>query len=170
MRRSLAQILGDVRSRGTVRIVDPKSAAADPRFRIARQVQAIWESLGGDGLPDRRQVDPLAIGPALLPSVVLIDVLDGGNDYRWRLFGSRHEREYGANLTGVTILELERVNPTATSFRRVLDRTVSLRAPCPFELFYQNLGHVDRHALGVMMPLTDGSDAVTVLLGATDWQ
>ena len=169
MKKSLAELMGDGRLRGTARILDPTTAVDDPRFRAARQVQAIWEDLGDGRMPDRQQIDPVAIGPALLPLLVLIDVLEGGRDYRWRLFGSRHQEEYGANLTGSTLSELERGNPTATAFRRILDHTVSSRAPCHFELIYLNQSSVDRHALGVMLPLTNRSDDVAVLWGVTDW-
>lgn len=47
-----------------------------------------WSTLAANGaLPTRRQIDPFAIRPAL-GYVMLIDVVEGGRDFRYRLYGS----------------------------------------------------------------------------------
>ena len=169
MNKSLAELEANGQLGGVGRIVDPARAAQDPRYRIARQAHAIWESLSTPAIPDRRQIDPIALGPALLPMLVLIDVLEGGRDYRWRLFGTLHEQEYGANLVGRHLSDLEQSNPSAHALRPLLDETLSTRAPCYYELSYLNHGHLDRYATGVMLPFTDRTEDVAVVLGAADW-
>ena len=149
--------------------MDAAAVTDDPRFRVGREAHAIWTDLVNGGIPDRRQIDPLAFGPALLPMLAMLDVLQGGQDYRWRLFGTHHEQEFGANLTGTRLSELERLKTSATAFRRILDATVAAKAPVYFELTYLNSGQIHRHATGAMLPLTDGDPEIGVLLGATDW-
>lgn len=169
MKRSLAELLGSVQSGGSGKVVDSAAVADDPRYRIAREAHAIWRRCCSAGIPDRRQIDPVAFGPVLLPMLALIDVLGGGVDYRWRLFGTHHEQEYGASLTGMRLSDLEQQNPSAKPFRPILEHTVVSREPCYFELSYLNRGRVDRYATGVLLPLTDATPEIGVILGAADW-
>lgn len=61
---------------------------------------AFWQRLVPSGLPGRQHLDPIAIGPALLPYVFLADVLDGGQQFRWRLIGTHIVSHAGADDTG----------------------------------------------------------------------
>ena len=59
-----------------------------------------WRSLCGEGkLPHHRQVDPLAMRPAL-GYIMLVDAIEDGRDFRYRLYGSIVARVSGAELTG----------------------------------------------------------------------
>ena len=61
---------------------------------------AYWRSLATSGLPGRQHIDPIAMGPALLPHMFLADVLDGGQRFRWRLIGTQIVRFAGTDDTG----------------------------------------------------------------------
>lgn len=65
-----------------VQVRDEASIQDDPGFEVARQCARIWRDLVAGGRPSRRALDPTRLGPALLPWVTLIDVLDEGTDYR----------------------------------------------------------------------------------------
>jgi len=52
-------------------------------------------------LPGRADICPTAIKP-LLPHIALADVEDGGNNFRFRLFGTRIVEDSGIDLTGRT--------------------------------------------------------------------
>jgi hypothetical protein len=59
-----------------------------------------WEGLRQqERLPHHRQVDALAMRPAL-GYIMLVDVVDRGRDFRYRLYGSIVARVSGVDLTG----------------------------------------------------------------------
>lgn len=55
---------------------------------------------GADGLLARAAVDPVEIPSAILPNLVLLDVLDGGARFRWRLSGTGVTSRFGRDVTG----------------------------------------------------------------------
>lgn len=58
------------------------------------------------GLPQARAVDPLAMKPAL-GHIMLLDVLDGGADFRYRVYGSRIAQHSGFDMTGKRTSEID---------------------------------------------------------------
>lgn len=169
---STATLMEIQRQRGlstTARVVDPAEATGSRAFDKARQAEAAWRSFSASGHPTRAQVDPLALGAALLPYVVIIEVLDDGFDFRWRLFGSRHEAEYGADLTGTTVRGLMHGNPSAGSFLGILAAARRAEAPTYFRLSYLSRQVLFRNASGVFLPLSDDGANVSALLGCADW-
>jgi len=84
-------------------IIADASALAAPRLREA---YAYWSGkLAGRPMPRRRDIDPVEI-PALLPYVVLIDVLSDPLDFRYRLIGAEVRNISKANYTGKRFSEL----------------------------------------------------------------
>jgi len=57
-----------------------------------------WSQAAIDGLPTTRLVDPLALAPAL-GYLLLVDVIDEGMDFAYRLFGSRISAVSGFDMT-----------------------------------------------------------------------
>lgn len=162
-----------------VALVGESEAWADPDFAVACRVADIWVSLQADlepgARPTRHDVDPLRFGAALLPHLVLIDVLaqdrpGGPRDFRFRLFGSRHESEYGGDLTGRTLSEVARESPDAEALAAFLDAAVDATAPTYVRFSYRSRGQVVHYALAVALPLFDEMDAVSHLLVAADWR
>jgi hypothetical protein len=69
----------------------------DPRLR---QLYDYWhQRRGARRCPARSDIDPVDI-PALLPHLMLTEVIDGGARFRWRLIGTTVERYFGAAMTG----------------------------------------------------------------------
>jgi len=64
------------------------------------QLLAYWRDLAPGRIPGRCHVDPISIGPALLPYIFLTDVLDGGRRFRWRLIGTHIVNHAGSDDTG----------------------------------------------------------------------
>lgn len=66
-----------------------------------------WRSKCKDGtLPARRDIDPLEM-PYALGWIVLLEVIDGGADFRFRLYGSKVRDFTKYDWTGRRWLELE---------------------------------------------------------------
>lgn len=78
--------------------LDPELRFTEPR--LARAVDWWQERCAALGhLPGRQHVDP-AEWPGLLAHLYLIDVLDGGRRYRWRLIGTTVVELAGRDVTG----------------------------------------------------------------------
>lgn len=54
---------------------------------------------GAAAMPSRRQIDPLELGPAVLPHLMLVDV-EPGPRFRYRLFGTAVAEAFGNDPTG----------------------------------------------------------------------
>ncbi len=140
----------------------------DVQFDAARSLAALWNSWPGDP-PVRQSLDPVALGAKLLPSIVLLEAISGGEDYRWRIFGSLHEREYGADLRGRCLSEVEAQNPSADALRRVLDEARLTASPVYYRLQYSSTIGLKRRASGVVLPLANDSGEVGWLCGCASW-
>lgn len=67
-----------------------------------------WRSMvrSGETIPHRDDLDPLLDVPHLVPNVFLADALDGGDDFRIRLCGTRIADMLGCDSTGLKLSEL----------------------------------------------------------------
>lgn len=69
-------------------------------------VKAYWDAKRGvRAMPRRADIDPVELR-AHLPCIGLVDVLDDGRDYRFRLLGTEFARLFGRDSTGKTLSEV----------------------------------------------------------------
>lgn len=77
---------------------------------VLREQQDVYEywrdSAGGRPMPQRADIDPVAI-PYLLPKLSIIDVPDDGSGLRYRLAGTRLRDAYGCEVTGKRVFGLD---------------------------------------------------------------
>lgn len=80
----------------------PASARVDP---LIQAFADYWWSKRAlrDAVPDRADLDPLIEIPDLVPHIFLLDVIDGGADFRARLIGTQIVAHYGRDRTGQNI-------------------------------------------------------------------
>lgn len=75
--------------------------------RIARLLELWRQARPGPGqLPTRQHVDPIVLGPDLLPYVALVEATHNGTRFRFRLVGGKLAAQAGLDLTGHYIDEL----------------------------------------------------------------
>ena len=153
---------------GKFEIVSADSAAASARFSIPNQLYTLWQSLPGTP-PHFSHFKPGVVDPAILPNSVLMDVLGEGKDYKFRVYGTAHVAHFGADLTGLTVSEVEKINPASKIIRQVYDRVIADRDAVFFTLDYLNKNDVVKRATGVMLPLADDDDKISRLYGGMDW-
>ena len=84
---------------------DPVEIDSMPTGSPVRSLHDYWQSIApGPGLlPGRQHLDPLDIGPRVMPWVFLMDVIrtDGAPlDYRYRLVGTGNVQLVGRDATG----------------------------------------------------------------------
>lgn len=166
--RKLIDYVGNPGFQGECRFFGEAEAAADPTFEPSFRLLKIWNGLAGEP-PHRRSLDPVALGSALLPGMVLVELVDRGDDYRWRVFGSEHAVQYGADLTGAALSEIEALNPTAGAVRQLFDHVRDTAAPVFMSLAYTSRGLLVREAHGLMLPLSDDENSVGWICGYARW-
>lgn len=122
-----------------------------------------WEERrGARDIPDRADIDVLDLKP-WLGWLNMLDVIDGGEDFRYRVFGTNHVARLGVDVTGK--LASESAVAIRANFSRFLGLIVAARRPVLAQVTQKNLatGHVyEWHRLGV--PLTRGGAAVDAIL------
>ncbi|NER81305.1 MAG: PAS domain-containing protein [Leptolyngbya sp. SIO1D8] len=101
-------------------LFDPTGEAiAQP---VLQQLDAYWRALGGrSGAPaPLAAFDPLEV-TGCLPYVMMLDVLDGGADYRYRVYGREVSGRFGRDMTGRTLSEMP-VKPRIIAFFQAVYR------------------------------------------------
>lgn len=114
-------------------------------------------------MPDRRDIDPLDLGPALLPHVGLMDILEGGARVRYRLLGTKIVERWGSDPTGRCMDEV--MSGTYGAYIHSLYRTlVHARAPVFSESLFRwdTEGYLRTRRL--YLPLTHGGAEVAIAL------
>lgn len=88
-----------------------------------------WQRLrGGEDVPHATKIDPVEMRPAL-GNVMLLDVLDGGADFRYRLYGSKIAERAGFDMTGKRVSEIGTSTAVATFFVYVYQAVLKRREP-----------------------------------------
>jgi hypothetical protein len=82
-------------------LATPRTAEDVPDARL-RALYGYWiAKCAGRPMPLRRDIDVLELAP-WLGNLMLIEVLEGGAEFRYRVYGSTLAQYYGRDLTGKT--------------------------------------------------------------------
>jgi len=139
-----------------------------PPTPLLRAVMAYWnERRGARLMPSRNDLDPLHI-PTLLPQLMLLDVLRGPLDFRYRLVGTAIVDRLGRDNTGLRFSELahSRALSREAHFAHSLVEAGRPGWAC-VELY--GPGRTFSAATIVGMPLSDDGKAVNMLFYAVDF-
>lgn len=131
------------------------------------ELVSYWRAKHVDGrLPKRSDIDPAEI-KAHLPYMFMIDVVDGGREYRFRLIGTELAVINGRDSTGKTFAEVYGKDERHLAMmREVVGSAVATRQPVrtagkmfwrPDRAFYP--------VEGLILPLSSDGKTVDVLLG-----
>lgn len=115
-------------------------------------------------MPRKSDIDPTEIAIAVLPHLQIIEVVEGGARFRYRLVGTASVQAYGTDYTGRYIDEMasgDRLEFIHRVYRTVCD----LRAPVFAHNRYQTSRHTEMAANRLYMPLTVDGTAVDYILG-----
>jgi len=120
--RWLYQSLGDV----TI-VFEPE--ADDLRFEAETTVLRYWQSLDKvHGVAQSTVVDPYAVRAAL-GSIMLLDVINGGETFYYSLYGSRIADNSGFDMTHKRLSDLPTIQPIQTFFLACYRAVVQSRRP-----------------------------------------
>lgn len=139
----------------------PGELAADPTLGA---LYRYWNRRRGHRrMPDRRDIDPLKLGSALLPHLGLMDIVEGGTRVRYRLLGTAIVERFGSDPTGKFMDEV--MSGSYSEYIHGLYRElVRARAPVFSEsVFRWDAGGYLR-TRRLYLPLTHGGESVAIAL------
>jgi hypothetical protein len=144
------------------RIVDPTLAFVDPR--LAR-LAALWLEQAQEGrIPARGAFGPEALHAlGVLPNVMLVEVIDGGARFRYRLVGTEITTATARDATGKFFDELyapRTLKNRTAALRWVLRERRPLRTTDHLDV--QGREHIGYEAL--VAPLGDGGSDIALLM------
>lgn len=135
-----------------------------PSSAALTELVAYWESKRhGAALPTRSAIEPTEI-PRLLSKVFLVEVLDGGEDFRYRLAGTEVDSLHGQSLSGKRVGDIS--SPEVASLvRRQYQEAVAAAAPsCHAIRVLAEDGKYWSYER-VLLPLTTDGRTISLLLG-----
>ncbi len=106
---------------------DPQEA--DLKEEVLQYLLEFWQQRRrADGLLPRNAIDPVALRRAL-GYIMLLDVIDGGSDFRYRLYGTIIAERTGFDWTGRRLSEMAAQVPTGTFYEAVYRSVMRRRQP-----------------------------------------
>jgi len=126
---------------------------------------AYWMQKRGDRLmPSRRDIDPTEIPRKILPNLQLIDVVDGGARFRYRLVGTATVEAYGKDFTGQHPDEI--FSPDLRNFLHdTFCRVCRSQAPLYLRNRYITARNLQLFSARIYMPLSDDAAEVSHIFG-----
>jgi hypothetical protein len=138
--------------------------------RILRDAHAYWEEKRGTRpMPRRSDINPAELPGHLLPQLQLIDVLDGGRRFYFRLVGTAIVEAFGGEFTGKyteDVIAADRIAFLHACYRMV----VTSRRPVVVRSSYLTDKAPDITANRLLMPLSHDGEHVNIILGALTFE
>jgi len=117
-------------------------------------------------LPARVDIDPVELGSELIPYIALIDVVDGGARFRFRLVGTQLAVEAGLDLSGRFVDELNPNRDYADYITGLYQRTMREKTPTYSETLYRAGGGRIGRSRRLLCPLAADGETVDMFVGA----
>ena len=141
------------------------------RSAMIGAARAYWErQRGGRRFPTRRDIDPLDLGPTLLPYLSLVAIAQDPFGVQYRLVGTEVARFYGAEMRGKWVHEIDiwpeqDIEDTHETYRRIVD--------CAEPQFGLSLIHWQERSDHIFefarFPISDHGATITHCLGIDDF-
>ena len=126
---------------------------------------AYWtQKRGNRQIPRKRDIDPIELPPKILPNIQIIEVINGGARFRYRLVGTASVDAFGSDYTGRYPDEMfsdDRLNFIQSIYRRV----VTTKAPLFSLNRYHTRKNIDLFAYRIYMPLSEDGVEIGHILG-----
>ncbi|MEJ0041657.1 MAG: PAS domain-containing protein [Rhizomicrobium sp.] len=146
----------------------PRSASGiisldDIESPVVRRGLDYWRALKGDRTyPSRADMQPRDLAP-LLRNVVLLKVVDGGQDYEYRIVGDAHVISHGFSTQGRCVSDVDKFSPGyGAVLKSLYDRVLRKREVFAFRGWLERVvrGKPFIYCESVFMPM--GPDEATV--------
>lgn len=131
------------------------------------QLLDYWRHLRPRDLPRRTDIDLMRLAPELLPNVFLVDVLEQGQRFRWRLIGTQIVQHAGTDDTGLD-LEIGVIPAMRAEVMAQNRQVVRERRPLCHRGYFVSRGLQFHRYERVMLPvLSDDGTHVDTILGCS---
>ncbi len=125
---------------------------------------SIWRAwCGTRTAPQWRDVDLVAFPPELVSLMTVVDVIDGGQDYRYRYWGSQLTELFGREETG-TLLSKHSVAQSGDIRNEQFDAVVHEIAPVLYRTTFMRAEGLAVQKTNLRLPVCDTPDAVTKII------
>ncbi len=125
-----------------------------------------WNAKRGEReMPGRQDIDPAEI-PQLLPHITLIDVIDGGARFRYRLVGTAVVDGFNRNHTGRHVDELDVPQFGRDALHIQYRSVLRKRRPIYLRNIYVMAGNVEAVTPRVLAPLSRDGQAIDMIISA----
>lgn len=131
-----------------------------------------WNDLRrGRPMPDRSDIRPEGL-VRFLPSLAIVETIDGGSDFRFRLFGTVLAEYTGVDRTGERFSQLEKAPGSPLSTEETRERWISiartafaLTRPVFFKLRRAGTDRAAPELHGIVLPLSTGAADIGQVIG-----
>lgn len=128
------------------------------------QLYRYWAARrGDDGFVWRESIDPLDLPASVAPHIILLDVLDGGKNFEYRLVGAAVVKSVGREFVGQNIYEYHREHErlhVALGYQDV----VRTRRPDHYFGELRNIDGLTVEYERIALPLTRAGKDVDIIL------
>lgn len=131
--------------------------------KVDRFVRFWNEMCGAREMPRRRDLDVVGI-PELLPHLILVEVVEGGADFRFALVGEHVTSNYGARILHRRLGELAAQNGTVAGFADNFRACIADRAPIVLFDEFRSVTGTPKRTHGAIAPLSADGGAVDTLV------
>lgn len=122
-----------------------------------------------DLLPSRKDIDAISLS-RLLPRLYLIEVLQRGLDFRYRLMGEAMVAMNGRSLVGMRMSDLIQQDPKQRPIFEIYQQVASERQPMFGHMIYDTISGIRRSTEFSLFPLASGGHIVDMILGGIEYQ
>ncbi len=142
----------------------------EPRSAVLAEALALWSALKPDGAVGPKREDiALSRLRGLAPSIWMMDVVDGGADFRFRIAGERVIAFMGRRYAGHLLSEFRHIAYFDNMHRYFL-AAVQARMPISRTPAASNFpGKEFLQMETLLMPLSEDGQTVSGILGAMDY-
>jgi hypothetical protein len=137
-------------------------AALNPPLAHHLALYRYWESKRqGRRMPARRDLDPSEV-PSLLPHLTLIEVV--GEQFRYRLVGSRVTQDMGREMTGTFVGTHVSPPEYARAIQSIYQRVCTSREPVFTTGEYRSPSQLTHAVSRLLVPLSEDGETVNMIL------
>jgi hypothetical protein len=138
----------------------PVEEMSDPGLKY---LYACWNELRGErDMPPREELSPRALGP-MLRYVQMFEVIDGGRDFRCRVYGTGIAEVTGLQITGRCMSEFDNVR-LRSRMTAALHRVFETHAPVRMFGEQSALAHIRHKQVDTLWLPLGGREGVTHIL------
>lgn len=130
----------------------------------------LWKQwAAGRAAPTWRDVDMLALPAEIIPQTVVVDALNGGEDFRYRFWGTGYADHYGIDETGRLLSRSVGPSFIEATFKQLHD-VMSQHRPIAFEVSIRTtLTKTLQQKINLRLPIEDTPGRVSKIMTSSQF-